>query len=161
MKRGKPPARRTPLKRGKGLARSGGPHTGPWPTRSKPIKVKRDRPRRRDREQPEHGLPWGDVRLIIYVRAGGRCELCGAALNIVNMEGHHRRSRKVGPDCPGNALALCHDCHHERVHGGQVLARTLGWIISTFTADPCQQIVELPSAGKVILSCDGTYLQAP
>lgn len=168
MRRGKPPERKTPLRAGTPLARSGKlkrgasqGYTGPWPSRSRPIKTKRDQPRRRNRRDPAHGLPWADVRLIIHVRAGGRCELCDRQLNVHNMEAHHRRSRAVGPDCPCNALALCSTCHHDDTHGQPVRARELGAIISRgFEGEPADVPVEL-HRGIVLLACNGTYLEVP
>lgn len=162
MKRGGPIQRRTPLAKGKQLQRKPPPaFTGPWPSRSKPIKPKRDTPRRRNRRDPEHGISWTDVRLVIYVRSGGRCEGCAVQLNIANMEAHHRRTRRVGPDCPCNALALCHDCHHHETHGRPTLARSLGRIIRREDPTPPAEIpVELHDGRVVRLDCGGTYSDA-
>lgn len=165
MKRSGPLQRRTPLNPGKPLERK------PWkhdeakaaarrPTRSQPIKARRDGPRRRRRDDPDHSMPWDEVRLMIYVRASGACELCGRQLNIHNMEGHHRRSRRVGPDCPCNALALCRDCHHgPEVHGNtDGTARELGRIVSKVAdVEPVDVPVQL-HVGLVSLTCAGTYL---
>jgi 5-methylcytosine-specific restriction endonuclease McrA len=105
-----------------------------------------------------HGFAWQDVRLVIYARAGGRCELCGKQLGIANMEGHHRRTRRLGPDCPCNAIALCSDCHHgPNVHGGPETARELRLILPRECTDPPAEIpVELHGQRWVLLNCDGT-----
>lgn len=153
MNRGKPLQRKTPLRTRAPL------HSGPWPSRSKPIKPKRTTARRRARDDEDHGMAWADVRLIIYTRAGGCCELCGKALNIVNMEGHHRRSRRFGPDCPCNALALCGDCHHgPKVHGGPTPAKVLGTIVQRHVQRPGEVPVRLPRLGWVELTCGGTTI---
>lgn len=162
MKRGGPLRRRTPLKQGKPLSRDGRGHLheGPWPSRSKPIKPKVDKPRRRrrDAEQLDHGMDWADVRLIIYTRALGRCEACGAGINVNVMQAHHRRTRRIGPDCPCNALALCPSCHHEEVHGEPERARRLGQIVSAHSPDePVDVVVEVHGRGPVLLTCGGMY----
>lgn len=165
MKRGQPLQRRTPLKAKKALSpgsplkRGAGIHPGPWPSKSKPIRVKREGARRRNRDDTGHGMAWADVRLIIYTRAGGRCEVCGKALNIASMEGHHRRTRKIGPDCPCNALALCGSCHHgPTVHGGPKVAMETGRIISRHDDTPPSEIPVRLAVGQMLLSCGGTYL---
>lgn len=97
--------------------------------------------------------------MVIYVRSGGRCEGCDTQLNIVSMEGHHRRTRAVGPDCPCNALALCHECHHGDTHGRPALARALGRIIRREDkTPPSQVVVEIHGRGEVRLDCDGNYV---
>jgi hypothetical protein len=163
VKRSGPIRRKVGLKPGKPLERK------PWrhdealaverrPSREKPIKVRRDAPRRRRRDDPDHSIPWQDVRMIIYVRSGGRCEMCGVGLNIANMEGHHRRTRKIGPDCPCNALALCSTCHHREVHESPERARGLGQIVSRHDDRmPADVPVELHGHGDVLLMCDGTF----
>lgn len=124
---------------------------------STPLRPKRDSPRRKSRGVT-HGMLWSDVRLVIYTRALGRCEVCGAQLNIANMEAHHRRTRRLGPDCPGNGLCLCRSCHHDGVHGQPELAKEKGWIASRFTDEPCAQPVWIQGRGWVTLSCGGEYV---
>jgi hypothetical protein len=95
------------------------------------------------------------VRQVIWERSFGRCELCERALTFDSMQGHHRRTRRVGPDCPCNALALCPSCHHERVHAHPEESRGEGWIVSKFD-QPTGKAVQLPR-GKVVLECDGSW----
>lgn len=98
---------------------------------------------------------------MIYVRAAGHCEACGVQLNILSMEAHHRRARRVGPDCPCNALALCEGCHrgNDGVHQRPTLARALGRIIAREDKTPPAQIsVEIHGRGDLRLDCDGNYL---
>lgn len=164
MKRGGPLQRKTPLRNKASMKRgTASGFSGPWPSRSKPIKVKRDQPRRRSRDQLSHGMPWQDVRMIIYTRSLGRCEGCGTGLNLAGMEAHHRRTRRLGPDCPCNALALCPSCHHGPLgHGGPEAAREVGRIISRHDeVEPSEVPVTLHGYGKpVYLTCGGTYLAA-
>lgn len=159
MKRGGPLPRRTPLNRGKGLKRG-----VPQAARRTAIPPKRSKPRRRDRDDQNHGILWSDVRLVIYVRAGGRCEVCGVQLNIVNMEGHHRRRRRISPDCPCNAIALCERCHRgpDGVHNRPMTARALGRILwSEDKTPPAELPVEIYGRGRVLLACDGGVNPCP
>lgn len=154
--------RSTPLKQGKPLSRDGRGtlHAGPWPSRSKPIKARRDKSRRRRREvaQLDHGMDWSDVRLVIYARSWGRCEACGAAVNVNVMQAHHRRTRRIGPDCPCNALALCPTCHHDETHGKPAEATALGRIVSKLAdVEPGQVPVTLHDGREVLLTCAGAY----
>ena len=154
MKRSGPIQRRTPLASG-GFQRKKGTLQ-----RRTQLPPRRKKARRNG---ASHGISWQDVRAIIFVRAGGRCEVCGKSLNIHNMEGHHRRSRRYGPDCPGNAIALCSDCHHgPQVHGSPAAARPLGYIVSSSNTAPCGERVWLPvHGGWVILGCDGMLERSP
>lgn len=99
---------------------------------------------------------WTLVRKILFNRAGGRCELCGTKITLEAMEGHHRQSRSVGPDCPGNGLGLCASCHHGEVHEQPEWAMLHGWITSRHHRQPCTQPVYLDRHGWVRLGCDGT-----
>lgn len=75
----------------------------------------------------EHG-----ARTAVHQRAGGRCELCGAARP---SEYAHRRPRSQGgPWAPSNGLHLCHRCHpwcHAHPHD----AWAGGWHVRS-TDDP-------------------------
>lgn len=163
MKRGGPLQRRTPLARGKSLGnRSGGLERKPLP-KGQPIRA-RTSGARKDRRKPfdeADGMPWQEVRLVIFARALGQCEACGRSLNIANMEGHHRRSKGVkGPhrDCPCNALALCSSCHHDEVHGKPEEARELGRILSKLsTTPPTEEPVDIQGR-RLFLTCGGTYI---
>lgn len=154
------------MKPGKGLApgkpleRSAMKKTPP----SKTQKRRATRARAEKRERAgEHPFTWTEVRGIIFARCGGRCEGCGKAITLGTMEGHHRRTRSVGPDCPGNALALCRDCHHgPTVHGGPELARELGRIVSKFSdVAPCDHPVVVHGRGLVLLDCLGGFTPVP
>ena len=125
-------------------------------------KRRRSRARKEARAAGVHGYPWAEVRVIIHARCAGRCEGCGTPVSLSAMEGHHRRTRSIGPDCPCNALALCRDCHHgDTVHGSPETARDLGRIISRHDlGEPADRPVELHGRGLVRLACDGRYLAA-
>jgi hypothetical protein len=154
-----PLQRKTPLTAKKGIAR--GASQLPRGVRTSAPRVAlpamRSKPRRKNRDGDQHGLAWSDVRLVVYARAGGRCEGCGVQLNLANMEGHHRRTRRLGPDCPGNCLCLCRRCHHDEVHAHPEKARGLGQILRREEQDPCSRPVWTWALGWVVLHCDGTY----
>lgn len=155
MKRGGPLQRRTPLRAKTGLARGAGP------TRRTPVKPKRESVRRKweeakaDARGDGHSIPWEDVRRIVYTRSGGRCEGCGKSLSFAAMQAHHRRTRAVGPDCPCNALALCSNCHHVKVHGQPEKARELGRIISRHDRNAASLHPVRLHHGLVLLDCKG------
>jgi hypothetical protein len=128
------------------------------------VRPKTAAKRKTDRDPAADGMPWADVRLIIFTRSLGRCEVCDRSLNIANMEGHHRRSKGVrGPhrNCPCNALALCSTCHHDRVHGQREESRDLGRIVSKLTAGDPGDVAVILHRGRVGLSCGGTYVDPP
>lgn len=154
--------RRSAIARRGGLTRTPVDTSQPsaWqPRRGKPIKVKRDGPpRRRSRSDTDHPeRPWQDVRMVVHLRALGRCELCGCDLNLANMQGHHRLSRRYGPDCPCNVLALCEDCHHRRTHQDVAVAKAAGRIISQHNdRQPGEIPVEI-GGDLTRLTCGGLY----
>lgn len=170
MKRGGPIERRTPLKNGKALERRTPIARGSYLVNGQPPRRVRERARRKVEQKAKraeldgHGMPWARVRTIILERAGGRCEGCGTPITLFDgLEGHHRRTRRFGPDCPCNALALCGACHHgPTVHDGPELARELGRIISSHDeTDPSTiPVVLRDEIGRVLLACDGTYADA-
>lgn len=145
-----PIGRRTPLRRARGPARARGPGEAPESAATGAV-------------GPIHGMPWEDVRAAIWRRAGGRCEACGCPLELATMHGHHRQTRRVGPDCPGNALALCASCHAD-AHAAPAAARDVGRIVSRHAADPCRVPVWVwaPSGPRrVMLECAGGWELAP
>lgn len=127
----------------------------------RPIRRKRPTPRRSWLRTDDHNQPWRDVRAAIWARSRGRCEICSRPL-IAAFEAHHRLTRRFGPDCPCNALALCRDCHHISVHGHPEKARHRGWIVPrTSILAPATVPVRLAGRGWVLLSCDGTLDSTP
>lgn len=143
MKRGGPIQRKTPLKSNGTLRRQAPPRA----RRSEPRKVAL---------RGDHGMPYAEARMVVYGRSGGRCEVCGCGLE--TFEAHHRLTRRFGPDCPCNLLALCSTCHHERVHGEPEQARDDGRIISRHAAIlPAEHPVLIHRHGLVLLDCDGHF----
>lgn len=145
-----PLTRHTPLQAKVPMARK--------PPKAKPGASVRARMERRKAEARSdgHSIPWREVRRVIYARCKGRCEVCGGRLAYDAMEAHHRRTRAIGPDCPGNALALCAHCHHVKVHAHPEVARDLGRIISRHDRNTCALHPVRLIYGLVFLNCDGT-----
>ena len=145
------PLRRTPIRRKTPLKAKQGKSQKPQrPPRRTPARAVRT---------PDGHAPcesWTAVRKILFDRAGGRCELCGAKITLETMEGHHRQTRSVGPDCPANGLGLCARCHHDEVHARPEIATENGWITSRHHQQPCAHPVHLDQHGWVRLGCDGT-----
>jgi 5-methylcytosine-specific restriction endonuclease McrA len=119
------------------------------------IKARREAPRRTADRADGHGQPWEEVRVAIFARSGGRCEVCRTDLNNSGMDAHHRRRRRIGPDCSCNALALCPSCHRE-VHAHPAAARAVGHIVSD-PQHPATVGVLVARRGRVLLTCDGAY----
>lgn len=138
------PLRRTPMTRGQsGLARGGA------------LPARRAEPRRAG-DRLEHGQPWAQVLEVLHARSRGACEGCG--VRGVPLEGHHRRTRRFGPDCTCNALHLCADCHHVHAHGQPKIARSKGWALSRHGSDdPGLTPAMVHGQGTVFLDCAGGY----
>lgn len=118
-----------------------------------PIRAKRATPRRvADRD--DHGPGIAEARATTMNRANGWCEACG---NAPATDWHHRQTKRYGPDCPCNALALCSTCHHVEVHGQPASARDLGWIVSRHASSPGSVPSQVHSLGIVVLTCGGSY----
>ena len=91
----------------------------PKPT---PRKVEKARTKR------AHAVSRAVCRALVYQRAGGRCESCGARLVLKTSEAsiytlahiHEKQYRSRGGDDtdPDNCLCLCMKCHRE-AHGGK------------------------------------------
>jgi hypothetical protein len=100
---------------------------------------------------------WQVARFAAYVRAGGWCEVCGAALSRDAYEAHHRlRRSQGGTDGPANLLALCpgpSGCH-ARVHDNPEWGLVNGWLVSSW-GDPAREPVLIASRGWVLLTPGG------
>lgn len=121
-----------------------------------PLRGKRPTPRRtvgRD----DHGPGVEDARAETFARSRGRCEVAGPGCTGIATDWHHRQTRKLGPDCPCNALAACSHCHHANVHESPAVARDAGWIVSRHATDPGAVPVQVPRLGIVLLPCSGGY----
>lgn len=91
------------------------------PTRTTPSKP---RPSGRVSRQK-----WQELRGLLFERAGGRCEWCGARFPLGCWEAHHRKARSQGgADELANLAALCGPCH-SWAHEHPVVARGEGFIL--------------------------------
>lgn len=69
------------------------------------------------------------LRNLVFLRAGGRCDCCGAPLDPDTWDAHHRKLRKQGgEDSLENLVALRHD-HHMLVHAHRADAGARGLIV--------------------------------
>ena len=121
-----------------------------------PIRAKPAAPRRTT-GRDGHGPGMDTARAEVMARARGRCEVAGPGCTGAATDAHHRQTRRYGPDCPCNLLALCSHCHHVNVHGQPEAARDLGWIVSRHATDPGARCVQVVRLGLVLLTCEGTY----
>lgn len=124
--------------------------------RRTPIRARRATPRRSP-GRDDHGHTVETGRAETFARARGLCELRGPGCTGTATNWHHRQTRRYGPDCPCNTVALCSHCHHVNVHGQPVAARDLGWIVSRHATDPGLVPVQLPRLGLVLTPCAGGY----
>lgn len=125
--------------------------SGP-PNRKNPPKKKSKNLRK---PAPDGGF-WAEQRTVIFLRARGWCERCGADLNATGMEAHHRQLRSQGGGHGlENLLALCPDCHR-RCHSYPVEARANGWIVPS-GGDPGARAVLLFDGRTVRLTDEGNY----
>ena len=111
---------------------------------------------------PEQGLTereWHELRHLVWLRAGGCCERCGAALRS-GWPGHHRKRRSQGgPDTIENVVALCGDCHTDgpdAVHHRIEAARARGFLVLRFQ-NPADVPIMLPDGRFALLTADGQY----
>lgn len=104
MKRSAPLRRKTPLTRNR---------------------TKRIRPLRRKTMEP-------GLRRLVYLRANGRCDCCGAPLHPDAWDAHHRQLRaRGGKDTLANLIALRHD-HHMWAHEHPAEAKERGLMVSAY-----------------------------
>ena len=92
---------------------------------------------------------WRAVKATIWLRAGGRCEVC--RLRAAQDPDHAVRRSAGGEDTPRNVLALCRGCHERRdasyVKGRLVFTPAPGgftWEILRGASkwDPCETVAE-------------------
>lgn len=69
------------------------------------------------------------ARVVVFNRAGERCENCLRRFDLASMHAHHRLPRQPRrDDRPCNLLGLCLSCHNG-CHAQPVAAKEMGWII--------------------------------
>lgn len=73
---------------------------------------------------------WRAVKAAVWLRAGGRCEVC--RLRAAQDPDHVVRRSAGGKDTPGGTIALCRGCHERRdapyVKGRLVVTPVLGGV---------------------------------
>lgn len=82
------------------------------------------------RARPGPSVPQA-VRDALWLRSGGRCDLCGEMLSVRQVwHAHHRLRRSQGGlDELANLLALHPVCHLTIVHGDPARAYEHGWLV--------------------------------
>lgn len=136
----------------------------------------RDRAVGRGRPKKAMPGPTSLERAVVLLRAGGRCEVCGVTVAILDDDRphwvtdhsfHHRQPRGSGgtrdpeANTPPRLLLLCgtavSGCHG-LIEFQRVMAKGNGWLVPRPT-DPAAVPVEL-YVGRVFLTLDGTYQEA-
>lgn len=75
-----------------------------------------------------------ETKALIERRSGGRCERCGATLDVAGGTVHHRRprgsggSREAALAVASNGLRLCGRCH-DHVERHRKAAYVFGWLV--------------------------------
>lgn len=115
---------------------------------------------RRVAGRSDHGTTMADARATVMLRAANLCEVRAPGCTTLAEEAHHRLTRRFGPDCPCNLLAVCTECHRDHITEAPATAREAGWAVSKFTTDPPSQVpVRIFGPGEpVLLTCNGDYL---
>lgn len=70
-----------------------------------------------------HSREWREKADAALVRAGHRCERCGADRWFVRLEVHHVTYVRLGCERPEDLEVLCHDCHrrhHDALRRGSL-----------------------------------------
>jgi hypothetical protein len=98
------------------------------------------------------------AREQVMQRSALLCEIRGPGCTDLATDAHHRQTRRLGPDCPCNLLAVCAHCHHVNVHGQPATARDQGWIVSRHAFDGSGVPVQIHGLGLVLLTCTGEYV---
>jgi hypothetical protein len=124
VKRGNPPARRTPLKQGKPLERKTPLRSTGNLERHTPLKP------RSKKQEAKYRIRRPLVAELLAERPV--CERCQAARST---DVHEPRMRSRGADItdPEQCVCLCHDCHMW-VHANPALATAEGWLIPSWEA---------------------------
>lgn len=141
MKRGKPLARRTPLRSKTALVGST-PSQRASRLARKPMQRKRQQATREERE----------ARELLRARSAGTCELCGRE---PATDAHHRVNRSQGGRWEiTNLLHLCRR-EHQHVTVNPAVAYERGWSVRS-TNDPAAVPVFLAGHGWSLLRPDGS-----
>lgn len=99
-------------------------------------------------------------RVLIYTRAGGKCEVSGVPVPFEDFDDHHRKLKAHGRnDALSNRLCLHPDAHTagpQAVHRLGDEAYEAGWLVRSW-ADPRRVPVKLHDGRLVLLTDDGRY----
>jgi 5-methylcytosine-specific restriction protein A len=122
----------------------------------------------KQRKQRDTG-PTQATKVLLWARAGGRCELCGRDLNTGHpFSRHHRRPRGAGGSSVSwindvtNLLLLCGSattgCHF-LVESQRALAAANGWLVPMSSPYlPAELPVLLAAFSELVyLTADGSY----
>lgn len=110
--------KRTPLKRGKPLARGTG-----FRLRDTPM------PRRKSARLKQDERELEKATAIVHARSGGRCEFGIRAVCTKRAEHvHHRQRRRSGNHTAANLADVCRPCH-DYAHGHPTVAYIEGWLV--------------------------------
>jgi hypothetical protein len=131
-------------------------------------------PKRRTKKAPPRHSPRSDgakrhhagrdteaeIRVLVFTRAGGRCEKTGVEVAYSSFACHHRKLKSQGgSDGPENRGCLSTDAHTagpDAVHRNPRAAQRDGWIVLS-TEDPAKLSVLLYDGRRVHLTADGRY----
>lgn len=97
------------------------------------------------------------LRMLVFARAGWRCERCGIADGPRNgLQAHHRKLRSQGGnDEACNLAALCAECH-AWCHRYPVKAQPGGWIVPSW-ADPSRRPLFMHDGRVALVDNAGGY----
>lgn len=122
--------------------------------------LRRRHPMRSTRRKRANEAVYALNRSVVYLRGGGRCELCDVGLTMPTMNAHHRLPRSAGrDDRTGNLLAVCSGCH-AWVHGHPLMSVAAGASITRTGKAPDAVAVRL-FAGWFLLTNHGDKIALP
>lgn len=105
------------------------------------------------------------MRVLVFTRAVGRCEISGVPVAYSTFACHHRKLRSQGGgDGPENRLCLHPDAHTDgpsttTVHKMGAAAYDNGWLVRSWQ-EPGTVPVLLHDGRRVLLTGDGRYGEA-
>jgi hypothetical protein len=98
---------------------------------------------------------WTILRLQVLARSEGLCECCGAGLNPLAFEAHHRQLKSQGGrDAMVNLLALRPECHRRAHRGDRAAAERAGVIVPSWQS-PARVPVLLHGVDRMYLAGAG------
>lgn len=113
---------------------------------------------------------WEALRITLWSRSGGRCEVSGRPLDFDTFDAHHRRPKGMGgtyrpdTDTVPNLLALHPEVHNGgpgSVHADRGRSELAGWLLPKDTATPRIFPVWHWTRVWVLLTESGGYVMLP